>query len=134
MLVTFLPYPSIRKSVSILDTFTLRNQRIIAKLILNTLDPKHSDKLMSIHPGVEMWRGYEEMLKGYLDDCTMEWMARGYPNTMITQKVHYAKMRIPRWWAKKEIHSSHRAMLLKKNPKYYSKFKWKDSNDRILWP
>ena len=34
---------------------------------------------------------------------------------------------LPPWWGDEEIHSSHRAVLLHKNYKWYSQFGWKET-------
>jgi hypothetical protein len=64
------------------------------------------------HPAVEMWYGYEDALKEYIDAHIREWIHRGYKNTM---KIYDVKAKNhPQWcgWAK--IHENHKGALLLK--------------------
>ena len=81
---TFLPYPSFRKSASVLDYRRLGKQRVEAKQIYDilTADWRNPKKGWANHPAVLMWKGYEEELKLYRVIMIEEWIRRGYKNTM----------------------------------------------------
>jgi len=133
-MITFLPHANVKKSIECLDTNTLGQQRIDIRTILDTLNPKHPSKHLRWHPAVRMWRGYEIMLKGLLDECVMEYMRRGRRNRMVISRVNYAQMRIPLWWGG-PTHGTHRVALMKKNPSWYNQFGWKEpSGQKIHWP
>ena len=66
----------------------------------------------STHPAVEMWFGYEDALKEYIDAHIEEWIARGFKNTMQIYKVK-AK-RYPEWIYWSHFHENHRGALLGK--------------------
>ncbi len=133
-MITFLPYANVKKSIEALDVNTLRQQRIDAKSILNILSGKHPNRGLHYHPAVMMWRGCEEMLKGYLEECVMEYIRRGRVNRMVTPSVNYPQTRVPYWWGG-PMHGTHRAALMKQNPGWYNKFGWKEpSGQKIHWP
>jgi hypothetical protein len=67
-----------------------------------------------------------EFLKMYYNEIVKEWMRRGYKNTMPLEDVS-EKIETPSWWGDEELHSTHRANLLRKDPKYYGQFGWKDT-------
>jgi hypothetical protein len=64
------------------------------------------------HPIVEMWYGYKDALKEYIDAHIKEWCHRGYKNTMhlydVTSKNH------PEWCSWEKFHVNHKGALLKK--------------------
>lgn len=64
------------------------------------------------HPAVEMWYGYEDALKEYIDAHIREWINRGYKNTMriygVKTKEH------PIWCGWSKIHENHKGALLLK--------------------
>lgn len=64
------------------------------------------------HPAVEMWYGYEDALKEYINAHIEEWIARGYKNTMKTYAVKAKEH--PEWTEWSEIHENHKGALLKK--------------------
>ncbi len=130
---TFLPYPSIIDSVASLDNKRLGKQRVEAMQILKALaDPGYG---WQNHPAVKMWRGYEEMLKFYMNVCIDEWKRRGYKNTMVLVPLDVSNMKTPPWIGNDVFHSSHRSNLLRKDPDWYGKFGWKEPIDiPYHWP
>lgn len=74
-----------------------------------------------------MWTPYTELLKLYFNKVVEEWIARGYVNNMKLEEVDESKIVFPPWWGDEELHSSHRANLLRKDPEYYEKFEWTDT-------
>lgn len=121
MVNTFIPYTDFKKIARVLDTKRLGKQRVEAKQILNIL-LKHTEKKGFInHPIVFMWRGHEQALKLYYNTMIDEWIRRGYVNNM--KKYRLVKtVELPWFMFSKPILMSHRASLLRKNPKHYSKY------------
>jgi hypothetical protein len=66
----------------------------------------------STHPAVEMWFGYEDALKEYIDAHIHEWIHRGYKNTM--QIYNVKAKRYPEWIFWSHFHQNHRSALLSK--------------------
>jgi hypothetical protein len=80
---TFLPVPDFKQSAKLLDYRRLGKQRVEAYQILNVLQSKPGTKMgWANHPAVKMWQNHSEALTLYMNECIMEWQARGYKNTM----------------------------------------------------
>jgi hypothetical protein len=144
---TFLPYANFRKSVETLDYRRLGKQRVEAfqLLVANKDEWALSERTRRTgkttapkgwvnHPAAIMWRHYNAALKEYYNLCIEEWVRRGYNNTMqlatLPPLIEY-----PYWLGNKNFHASHRSNLLRKNPKYYSQFNWKEKPDlEYIWP
>ncbi len=135
---TFLPYKDFRKSLESLDDKRLGKQRVETSQILNVIlgRPKKDGtpyKGWLNHPCSVMWRGYENALKEYLNVSIDVWKARGKNNTMQKEAIE-GKLEMPWWLGKEELHSSHRANLLRKDPEYYKQHKWKENpEDPYVW-
>jgi len=81
-----------------------------------------------------MWKGNSNFLKLYFNESLKEWIKRGYKNNMEFEKIN-GKILMPKWFGNKKFHASHRSNLLRKDKKYYSKFKWKEKeNMPYVWP
>lgn len=65
------------------------------------------------HPIVQMWFGYSDALKLYINAHIQVWIERGYKNNMKTYSVPYNPPRPP-WTYDPKVHLSHRAALLHK--------------------
>ncbi len=129
---TFLPLPSIVKSVRCLDWRRLGKQRVEARQILNALEGKSSG--WRNHPATRMWEGYENALKAYLNVCIIEWQRRGYNNTMKGEKVSFP-IEMPPWFGDDRFHASHRSNLLRKDSEHYGQFGWTEPPDlEYVWP
>jgi len=129
---TFLPYPSMGKSVRSLDYRRLGKQRVEAFQILNALGGK--SKGWTNHPATRMWRGYEAALGWYKDLCIEEWIRRGYKNTMKMEESHGGLV-MPEWLGREDIHASHRSNLLRKDPDFYGVLGWDEPHDlEYVWP
>jgi hypothetical protein len=64
------------------------------------------------HPIVEMWFGYEDALREYIDAHIKEWIKRGFKNTM---KVYGVRAKIyPDWVYWDFFHENHKGSLIKK--------------------
>ena len=84
------------------------------------------------HPATKMWRGYEESLSNYLRAMILEWVARGYKNTMaIPQFIPDAP--VPPWMGDHRVHASHRANLKRKDPIHYARY-IEDPTAPYFWP
>ncbi len=131
---TFLPLKNIEKSIRILDSKRLGKQRVEAFQILNIVLKRTHKTGWKNHPAVKMWRKNPNALKFCFNCCLKEWIKRDYKNNMKFEKIR-GKIVFPSWVGNKKFHASHRSNLLRKNKKYYSKFRWKeDSNLPYFWP
>ena len=126
---TFLPYEDFEASVEALDYRRLGKQRVEARQILKALETGGG---WSNHPATKMWAGYTNALKHYSNVCIKEWISRGYNNTMVcldTVCIVYP------WWLGGEIHTTHRAALLHKDPEFYGEYEWTESPElNYNWP
>lgn len=128
---TFLPYPDFKKSAQALDYRRLGKQRVECYQILKALELGVGAWVN--HPATKMWRGYEDALRKYMAECIMEWVGRGYKNTMTIPMIQtYTN---PPWLGDEAFHASHRSNLLRKDFAYYSKFGWQEPHDLpYVWP
>jgi hypothetical protein len=139
---TFLPLPSFSSSARCLDNKRLGKQRVEALQILKALHGDYDKTSAWVnHPATKMWKWYEPALTLYKDLCIIEWVARGFNNSMELTYTHkqsgdYGAGEItPPWFGREEFHASHRSNLLKKDPEYYSQFGWTEPHDLpYIWP
>lgn len=131
---TFLPYPDYARSAAVLDNPRLRNQFFREGLILIR---GH----WSSHPASRMWQGHFWHLGLYLLSCYHELKSRGfhYPThareTYGIMLCHNANIDPPPWLGDERLHSSHRANLLRKDPKHYGQFGWvEEPSNEYFWP
>ncbi len=142
---TFLPYRNFEQSVRSLDYRRLGKQRVecfqLLKSLGNTRDVDLDDVDLSTppkgwvnHPAAKMWRGYEGTLAQYHDSCILEWLRRGYKNTMRLRRKP-GSWPVPPWLGDPQFHASHRSNLLRKDPVHYGQFEWSESPDlEYVWP
>jgi hypothetical protein len=128
---TFLTHPDIKYSLSVLDYKRLGKQRVEAYQIISAITGRLKldgtpYKGWTNHPCSVMWRDYVPLLKTYYNESIIEWIGRGYKNTMkleeVTEPIVY-----PNWFGDKKFHASHRANLLKKDKSFYSKYGWDEN-------
>lgn len=116
-----------------LDLKRLGKQIIEAGQILRALhDPEYG---WQSHPAVNMWRGHERALLTYADACQHVWLERrphnnahqAYANLVewLRERGHGHRpsrsMSVPpAWWGLREVHNSHRAVLMRKDPDWYT--------------
>ena len=124
---TFLPYKSFKQSLQSLDYKRLGKQRVEAYQVLNVLLGRTTTKGWINHPITKMWRGYENALKEYLNECIDEWIGRGYNNNM--PKLPGGHLETPTWLGDERLHSSHRSNLLRKDADFYGTKGWQESPD-----
>ena len=134
---TFLPYPSITKSLQCLDYRRLGKQRVEAMQLVNsTLKLERGEKVRgwANYPARTMWNGYLPALKLYHNLSIDEWVRRGYNNNM----KHYDlpdNIQMPPWFGWEDLHASHRSNLLRKDPVWYGQFGWSEpDNIEYVWP
>ena len=147
---TFLPYPDFEACARVLDQRRLGKQRVEAMQILNALTvPTHGWRN---HPAVLMWRGHEEALVRYgLDVCAV-WCDLGFNDTCAGKLTESARTRLglervrtqdelaaagelPKWLGDVDLHRSHRASLLRKDPDHYAaRFEDRPDDPDYVWP
>jgi len=131
---TFLPYPNFVDSVKILDYKRLGKQRVETFQVLNILLNRTSTKGWRNHPVTRMWTGYEEALKLYQNYTILEWMSRGYKNTMKLEEIDPYLLAMPFWFGDDKLHQSHRSNLLRKDYEYYSQYFDEPADLEYHWP
>lgn len=150
---TFLPFPSIARSINVLDNIRLNKQRFEAKDILflvlrsETLvalptlinvfqyTDKYADfiaKRYQNHPTVAMWREFPTQLFEYAEHCNNTCNARGFVDTdknyerfLANAFLHAVRPRevVPFLSANSPLPITHAAALLKKSPTHYAHLK-----------
>lgn len=128
---TFLPYKDFASSAKVLDRARLGKQRVETMQIMKAL-------VLGVgwinHPATKMWRGYEKALLEYQTAICNEWTSRGYKDSCLEKTANLLHgsllnrepFQLPPWLGLKKFHSAHRANLLRKDPKHYGRFKWKE--------
>lgn len=131
---TFLPFADFRETARVLDNRRLGNQAYNeCKVLITGKWPNH--------PASKMWRGYTCSLAHYALALLEELSERGR---------HYEKWinfyndiadgccnehDVPPWLGREDIHASHRANLLRKDPEWYGQFGWKEEPiEGYVWP
>ncbi len=131
---TFLPLPSFRKSAQVLDYQRLGNQRNEALTVYRTIRNPHA-RAWRHHPCTRMWSLYSEALAMYYNEILEEWESRGFKNQMQKLPINQNELKFPPWLGNVAYHSSHRAALLFKDPKWYAQFGWIEvPKIQYLWP
>ena len=131
---TFLPYASFELSAKCLDYRRLGKQRVEARQIIDLLEKHDRGINISVlpwgnHPAVRMWMGYTDRLREYYNAIVLEWTNRGYKNSMPIFTNTDRSAPYPPWLGRKDFHDAHKSNLLRKDKEYYSKYKWKVSDD-----
>lgn len=134
---TFLPSSSFEKTAEFLDRQRLGKQRVEAWQIYRCLI--HPNGWQN-HPAVKMWKGHEKTLCLYGHIMCLEWIGRGYKDTMAERfekeiSSISGELTEPWWFGCERFHSSHRAALLYKLPSWYGRFGWKEEPKMdYFWP
>lgn len=130
---TFLPLPNYFESMKCLDPKRLGNQVWREGLTLIRGGWPN-------HPASKMWKGYEYHLGLYLLAGIDILSIRGkhyveIKNKIVVEMKKFKDTGKPWWLGDNRLHSSHRSNLIRKNPEWYGKFKWSESNDiPYYWP
>jgi len=133
---TFLPYSDFFNTARILDRKRLGKQRVEAIQIMDALTKGTG---WSHHPAVKMWEGHLGRLAIYTCCMIIEWMDRGYKDTLLPRATAYAFLADPAsfadpiWMNIRAFHSSHRAALLAKDPAHYGQFGWQEAPKIEYW-
>lgn len=130
---TFLPYGDFDRTAAALDYRRLGKQRVEAFQILKTLEG--GSQGWRNHPAVLMWRGYESSLRQYMRVMILEWVRRGYRNTMKVPRLNTRAVP-PSWLGDASFHVAHRSNLVRKDPVFYGG-KWPEllgTNLPYVWP
>lgn len=137
---TFLPYANFQDTAKALDYRRLGKQRVEAFQILKAL--RGETKGWRNHPAALMWTGCEAALCVYAIAVCEEWIARGYRDTMLERfQVELARLTanspvvFPEWLGSDDLHRSHRANLVRKDPDFYGPV-WPevDPASPYIWP
>ena len=137
---TFLPFPSFHDSLRVLDNKRLGKQRLEAMQLVNSTLKLAADPNAKLgwanHPARTMWNGYLDALKLYHNLSILEWVSRGFKNTMKLYTIPFdLDIPMPPWLGDEKFHASHRANLLRKDPVHYGQFGWtEDPSMPYYWP
>ena len=129
-----MPLPDFEASLGCLDNRRLGKQRVEARQILNAL---RSGGGWARHPAVLMWRDREPALMLYGNLAIIEWVRRGFHNTMplLADAFIPRKLILPFWMGWPAFHASHRSNLLRKDEPYYRQHGWTEPTDlSYIWP
>jgi Pyrimidine dimer DNA glycosylase len=129
---TFLPYPDFRASAAVLDTPRLGKQRVETYQILRALTwPTYGWKN---HPAVRMWRGFTPALVTYGLAICDAWEGAGRADSTRKALLNFTRGvvpewqelydcgQLPQWIGRSDVHRSHQASLVRKNPEHYRPF------------
>lgn len=136
---TFLPYADFERCAKVLDRQRLGKQRVECKQILKALQ---SGGGWANHPATRMWAGHEGALIEYAIAVCREWIGRGYNDNQLpwfTEQMRaYDSLALPEWIGRDDVHASHRARLLHKDPEWYGRFGWTETprsdEEGYVWP
>jgi len=129
MVVTFLPYPDIERSLRTLDKRRLGKQRLEAKQIIGALEGEGFREGIRgefrgwvNHPATKMWEGCLPLLKKYYNASLVIWEERGGKNKILQplEIDSETDLKTPWWWGWEPLHESHKAALVRKDSNYYS--------------
>ncbi|MDQ6873919.1 MAG: MSMEG_6728 family protein [Actinomycetota bacterium] len=130
---TFLPFADFEQCARALDSKRLGKQRVEVIQILRALTwPGYG---WAHHPAVLMWKQHEEALVRYGLTCCDVWTELGFADTCAaTMRADLGAIGIehvrpqaeladtgalPVWLGNDDLHRSHRAALLRKDPDWY---------------
>lgn len=135
-MITFLPLPTFEASARVLDDRRLGNQRGEALWIARAVIRGNT------HPVVYLWHGHLKALCEYGYAICEEWRRRGKKEDrkeefyLLDPDVKNEKKWIfPPWMGSHKFHTSHRANLIRKDPKRYRAFGWTETLAfTYFWP
>ena len=115
-----LPVANFRESVRMLSPSDAELQFRTVQTILSFFRRAH----LKVPPRIAMWINHETALK-YYEKLLSERTKHPFFETPINGNL-------PPWFGNPEIHASHRAVLLKRNPEHYQQFGWKEKKSLLL--
>ena len=134
---TFMPEPSFKDSLAVLDDKRLGKQRVETKQILRAIRGETIG--WRNHPATLMWVGYEGALARYGYVSCNIWSLRGFDDTLREYFLHVIRnadhTEMPPWFGYMPFHISHRSNLVRKDPQHYRRF-YPDVPDDLpyFWP
>jgi hypothetical protein len=134
---TFLPYPDFDECAGVLDNRRLNKQIIEAYQIFRA--NLGVTKGWRNHPATLMWKDCLMLLSIYHQACVREWQRRGRMHSLsghlmlLGYDIDWTTQYLPTWLGNEKLHASHRSNLLRKDPVWYGKFGWMESNDMEYW-
>ena len=153
----FVPSDDLREVARVLDPKRLNKQLVecdqIMRVIRRVTIDKESGEVVpreprgwSNHPAVLAWRNNVLGLYAYSEALVDERYRRGLTNPHKS----FSNMRqilsvgpllpsgwelMPTWWGREDVHASHRAALLFKDPAWYSQWGWTETPEyNYVWP
>lgn len=156
----FVPSENFAECARVLDNKRLYKQLLECVQILGVILEMPKDdgtprKGWTNHPAVLAWKFWPGALMAYSRVVAEECRRRGLNSASLEAKLdgieEFAASRgpddrgheepsLPVWWGDAEVHASHRARLLQKDPVFYSQFGWPETDDPNLsarayeWP
>jgi hypothetical protein len=143
---TFLPFSDFADSAAALDLRRLGKQRVETLQILRALT--FEDYGWRNHPAVTMWAGYTDALVAYGLAVTSRWQDSGFADTVGPQLLEFTETSppspqvelrtqalLPPWLGDRDLHRSHQAALVRKDPEHYVPlFENVDPDLPYVWP
>jgi len=128
MVNVFIPLSDPHEIAKVLDDRRLGKQRVEAKQIITIISGQAKSNAWANHPVVLMWKDHLEELKYYYDVMILEWVGRGFKNTMPLYGIYqiptsaHKRPKMPWFMYCKPVLLSHQASLLRKNYAHYHKY------------
>lgn len=114
--MTFIVDGNFVVNATLLDSVRLAKQRVEAHQILSIIQKGGA---WENHPIVKAWRPFPDALKYYINCIIQEFIRRGGHNNLALFEI--PPMILMPWWASWDrLHQSHRVMLIRKNPFWYT--------------
>lgn len=149
---TWLPYPSFRESIRILNDSHLGLQRLHCLELLEALHDVEDSQLPDDYerhqmgyqsPICRMWIGYELQLCEYSLQVCDEYSMRKGKRDPIYDKILFhleaatsddADMGKPNWFGDIDFHQSHQANLVRLDKAYYTAYFKVNPGHSLQWP
>lgn len=126
---TFLPFPSFKDSIKVIDNKRLWKQYLEAKQLISIIERKEYNEANNIiekigyvnHPAVKMWIKHCNALKLYCNYCLIEHCNRKHEKVDKEKLYRLKEKAIFPWWiGNKFFHLTHKSRMLHKNLEFYS--------------
>jgi hypothetical protein len=132
---TFLPYADFERIAQCLDlsrhcAMLRESQQTLDTLLLTPTKKGTIRRGYLHHPILNLWRGYEDALKLYINKMREGWLLKG-KNSKLPFYVLPHEVKMPPWIGDERLHKAHRSQLYYKNPQYYSQFNWIEANEPL---
>lgn len=132
---TFLPYADFSQIAACLDNkrhcAMLREAQQTLDTLLNRPTKKGNVRKGYLHhPILNLWRGYENSLRFYINKMREGWLLKGKNSNRSFYDLPQ-KIEMPFWLGNEELHSAHRSQLYHKNPQHYSQFNWAEAFEPV---